>query len=66
MVALNTFPSDGKYRVPARHVRGESLMGMCSEMGIVIGNTFFKKKESNKFTWQRIDNGRLVERAVMD
>lgn len=26
----------------------------------------FGLKESIKFTWQRINNGRLVKRAVMD
>ena len=26
----------------------------------------FRKKGINKFTWQRIGNGRLVERAMMD
>ena len=31
-----------------------------------IENTYFKKKGINKFTWQRIDNGRLVKRAMMD
>ena len=39
---------------------------MCSEMELEAGNTFFRKKGINKFTWQRTDNGRLVERAMMD
>ena len=32
----------------------------------MVGNTFFTKKGINNFTWQRIDNGRLVERAMME
>ena len=39
---------------------------MCSEMEIVIGNTYFWKKGFNKFIWQRIHKGRLLERAVME
>ena len=32
----------------------------------MIGKTYFRKKGINKFSWQRIDNGRLVERSMMD
>ena len=31
-----------------------------------IGNTYFKMKGINKLTWQRIDNGRLVDGAMID
>ena len=55
----------GKYWVPVRNVSGERLLELCSEMELGIGNTYFKKG-INKFTWQRIENGRLVEKAVMD
>ena len=27
---------------------------------------FFKKKEINKYTWIRVANGRVIERALMD
>ena len=56
----------GKYGVRGRNVSGDRLLEMCGEMELVVGNTFFRKKGINKFTWQRIDNGRLVERAMMD
>ena len=41
------------------------MLEMCTEMKLVVGNTCFSKKGTNKFTWQRIDTGRLVERAMM-
>ena len=56
----------GKFGVPDRNVSGDRLLEMCSEMELVIRNTFFRKKGINVFTWQRIDNGRLVERAMRD
>ena len=31
-----------------------------------IGNSFFKKKGINKYTWIRVANGRVIERALMD
>ena len=33
---------------------------------MVIGNSFFKKKEINKYTWIRVANGRVIERALID
>ena len=39
---------------------------MNSEMELVVGNTYFRKKGINKLTWQRINSGRLVKRAMMD
>ena len=32
---------------------------------MVIGNSFFKKKEINKYTWIRVANGRVIERTLM-
>ena len=55
-----------KCGVPGRNVSGEWLLELCSELEVGIGNTFFKMKSKNKYTWKRIDNGRLVERAMMD
>ena len=52
--------------MPVRNVNEERLLELCSELDLVIGNTYFRKKGINKFTWQRMDNGRLVERAMMD
>ena len=36
------------------------------EQELVIGNSFFKKKGINKYTWIRVANGRVIERALMD
>ena len=51
----------GKYGVPGRNVIGDILLEMCAEMELVVENTFFRMNGINKFTWQRIENGRLVE-----
>ena len=32
----------------------------------MLRNTYFRKKGINKFIWQRINNERLEERAMMD
>ena len=45
---------------------GKRLLDMCVEQELVIGNSFFKKKGINKYTWIRVANGRLIERALMD
>ena len=41
---------------------------MCVEQELVIGNSFFffKKKGINKYTWIRVANGRVKERALMN
>ena len=41
---------------------------MWSKSELVIGNSFFffKKKGINKYTWIRVANGRVIERALMD
>ena len=35
-------------------------------MEMMLSNTYFRKKKIYKFTWQTIDNGRFIERTVMD
>ena len=45
---------------------GERLLDMCVEQELVIGNKFFKKKGINNYTWIRVANGRVTERALMD
>ena len=35
------------------------------EQELVIGNSLFKKKEINKYTWIRVVNRRVIERALM-
>ena len=56
----------GKYGVPGENESGERLLDMCVEQELVIGNSFFKKKGINKYTWIRVANGRVIERALMD
>ena len=56
----------GKYGVPGVNESGERLLDMCVEQELVIGNSCFKKKWMNKFTWIRVANGRVIERALMD
>ena len=50
----------GKYGVPGENESGERLLNMCVEQELVIGNSFFKKKEINKYTWIRVANGRVI------
>ena len=56
----------GKYGVPSENESGERLLGMCVEQELVIGNSFFKKKWINRYTWIRMANERMIERALMD
>ena len=39
---------------------------MRVEQELAVGNSFFKKKGINKYTWIRVANGRVIERALMD
>ena len=56
----------GKYEVSDENESGERLLDMCVEQELAIGNSFFKKKGINKYTWIRVANGRVIERALMD
>ena len=56
----------GRYGVEGKNVSGEILVNMCSEQELVIGNTMFKKREINKYTWMRVVEGVMVDRALMD
>ena len=56
----------GKYGVPGENESGERLLDMCIEKELVIGNTLFKKKYINKYTWVRVVNGSIIERALID
>ena len=55
-----------KYGVPGENESGERLLDMCVEQKLAIGKFFFKKKGINKYTWIRVANGRVIERALMD
>ena len=41
-------------------------MEMSAEQELVVGNSWFKKKDVYKYTWLRIVVGRVVDRALMD
>ena len=56
----------GKYGVSGENESGERLLDMCVEQELAIGNSFFKKKRINKYTWIRVANGRVIEIALMD
>ena len=56
----------GRCGVPGRNESGEELIGMCLEREMMIGNTWFKKKRINKYTWERVVRGRVEDRALMD
>ena len=56
----------GKFGVPGRNESGEKLLNMCLEQELTISNSYFKKKLINKYTWIRVANGRVTERALMD
>ena len=56
----------GKFGVPDRNESGEKLLEMCVEREMAIGNTMFRKKRINKYTWIRVAHGRVEERALMD
>ena len=56
----------GKYGVSDENESGKRVLDMCVEQELAIGNSFFKKKGLNKYTWIRVANGRVIERALMD
>ena len=56
----------GKIGVPRVNGSGERLIGMCSELGLLIGNKFFRKRLIHKYTWERVEHGVITDRAVMD
>ena len=56
----------GKFGVPGENESGERLLEMCMERELVVGNSMFKKKRINKYTWIRVADGRMVDKALMD
>ena len=52
--------------VPGVNESGERLIDMCIDQELAVGNTYFRKKKKNKYTWARVAGGRVVERALMD
>ena len=56
----------GKFGVPGVNESGEKMTEMCNELGLLIGNTCFKKRMIHKYTWERMAHGVVVDRAMMD
>ena len=49
-----------------RNETGERLLEMYAEQELVVGNSWFKKKDAYKYTWLRIAERRVGDRAWMD
>ena len=56
----------GKYGLSGENESGERLLDVCVEQELAIGNSFFKKKGINKYTWIRVANGKVIEKALLD
>ena len=56
----------GRHRVPGRNESGERLLEMCAGQELVVGNSWFKKNDVYKYTWLRMAEGRVVDKALMD
>ena len=39
---------------------------MCAQQKLVVGNSWFKKNYVYKYTWLRMAEGRVVDKALMD
>ena len=39
---------------------------MCAEQELEVGNSWFKKNYVYKYTWLRMAEGRVVDKALMD
>ena len=55
-----------RHGVPGRNESGKRLLEMCAEQGLVVGNSWFKKNDVYKYTWLRMAEGRVVDKALMD
>ena len=56
----------GEFGVDGVNDSGERMVEMCSECGMAVGNTYFKKRRVHKYTWERQIRGEIVESALMD
>ena len=55
-----------RHGLPRRNESGERLLEMCAEQELAVGNTWFKKNDVYKYTWLRMAEGRVVDKALMD
>ena len=56
----------GRHGVPGRNETGERLLEMCAEQELVVDNNLFKKNDVYKYTWLRMAEGRVVDKALME
>ena len=56
----------GCFGIDGRNESGEKMIYMCTECGMTIGNTMFKKRSVHKYTWERRRREEIVDRALMD
>ena len=56
----------GRHGVPGRNESGERLLKMCAKQELVVGNSWFNRKDVHKYTWLRMGEVRVVDRALMD
>ena len=56
----------GQDGVPGRNERAERLLEMCAKQELVVGNSWFQKTNVYKYTWLKMEEGRVVDRALMD
>ena len=42
------------------------VLEMCAEQELVVGNSWFKKNNVYKYTWLRMAEVRVVDKALMD
>ena len=56
----------GRHGVTGRNKSGERLLEMCAEQELVVGNSWLKKNNVYKYTWLRMVERRVVDKALMD
>ena len=52
----------GMFWVPRVNDCGERFIEMCSELGILIENVYFKKRLIHMYTWERVVHGGVSDR----
>ena len=55
-----------RHGVPGRNESGERLLGKCAEQEFAVGNSWFKKNDAFKYTWLRMAEGRVADKAFLD
>ena len=56
----------GWHGVPGRNESGDRLLEMCAKQELVVGNSWFTKNDVYKYTWLRMAEGMVLDKALMD